>query len=229
MAGDELRRCLRRDHDEYGFKIIPDYEVGDMKLLAKIQALEIRSHNLLLQVRATSRDLAISGQRRGADVWFALQEGGERPLLDRWAQYLAGRSDDDLGASPELKGLLRGGVPHEYRPRVWRWMVQTRTRTIREHHPECYQQVGSGITPVLTCCSCAHLSSVSHPPFQLCQKIRTSPHPASRQIELDLHRTLTTNQHFSSPSSPALQQLRRVLLAFSWRNPAIGYCQGLNR
>lgn len=55
------------------------------------------------------------------------------------------------------------------------------------------------------------------------------PHPASRQIQLDLHRTLTTNQHFCSPSSPALQQLRRILLAFSWQNPAIGYCQGLNR
>lgn len=65
--------------------------------------------------------------------------------------------------------------------------------------------------------------------FQLCEKSRTSPHPASRQIQLDLHRTLTTNQHFSSPSSPALQQLRRILLAFSWQNPDIGYCQGLNR
>lgn len=64
---------------------------------------------------------------------------------------------------------------------------------------------------------------------QLCEKSRTSPHPASRQIQLDLHRTLTTNQHFSSPSSPALQQLHRILLAFSWHNPAIGYCQGLNR
>ncbi|XP_041800257.1 TBC1 domain family member 2A [Chelmon rostratus] len=170
---------VARDHDEYGFKVIPDYEVEDMKLLAKIQALEIRSHNLLHQ------------------------EGAERPLLSRWAQYLAGRSDDDLCPSPELKALLRAGVPHEYRQRVWSWMVRTRTRTIRDHHPRRYQQ--------------------------LCEKSRTSPHPASRQIQLDLHRTLTTNQHFSSPSSPALQQLRRILLAFSWQNPAIGYCQGLNR
>ncbi|XP_041846477.1 TBC1 domain family member 2A isoform X2 [Melanotaenia boesemani] len=168
-----------RSHDKYGFKIIPDYEVEDMKLLAKIQALEIRSHNLLHQ------------------------EGVERPLLSRWAQYLAGRSDDDLCASPELKVLLRGGVPQEYRQRVWRWVVRARTRTIREHHPQRYEQ--------------------------LCEKSRTSPHPVSRQIQLDLHRTLTTNQHFSSPSSPTLQQLRRVLLAFSWQNPAIGYCQGLNR
>lgn len=40
-----------RDHDEYGFKINPDYEVEDVKLLAKIRALEIRSHNQLHQVR----------------------------------------------------------------------------------------------------------------------------------------------------------------------------------
>ncbi|XP_026186724.1 TBC1 domain family member 2A [Mastacembelus armatus] len=166
-------------HDEYGFKIIPDYEAEDMKLLAKIQALEIRSHNLLHEERV------------------------ERPLLGRWAQYLAGRAEDNLCASPELKALLRVGVPQEYRQRVWRWVVRARTRTTRECHPQRYQQ--------------------------LCEKSRTSPHPASRQIQLDLHRTLTTNQHFSSPSSPALQQLHRVLLAFSWQNPAIGYCQGLNR
>ncbi|XP_047441423.1 TBC1 domain family member 2A [Mugil cephalus] len=174
-----LRLNVDRDHDEYGFKIVPDYEVEDMKLLAKIQALEIRSHNLLHQ------------------------EGLERPLLARWAQYLAGRSDQDLCPSPELKVLVRGGVPQEYRARMWRWLIRTRTRAIRERHPKRYQQ--------------------------LCEKSRTSPHPASRQIQLDLHRTLTTNQHFSSPSSPALLQLRRVLLAFSWQNPTIGYCQGLNR
>uniref|UniRef100_A0A673WME5 TBC1 domain family member 2 n=1 Tax=Salmo trutta TaxID=8032 RepID=A0A673WME5_SALTR len=168
-----------REHDEYGFKIIPDYEVEDMKLLAKIQALEIRSHNLLRQ------------------------EAGVRPLLDRWAQYMGGRPADDLCPSPELKFLLRCGVPREYRPRVWRWVVRARTRSLRERHPDRYEQ--------------------------LCQKSLTSPHQASRQIQLDLHRTLTTNQRFSSPSSPTLQQLQRILLAFSWQNPTIGYCQGLNR
>ncbi|XP_061642528.1 TBC1 domain family member 2A isoform X2 [Phyllopteryx taeniolatus] len=166
-------------HDEYGFKIIPDYEVEDVKLLAKIQALEIRSHNLLQQ------------------------EGRERPLLSRWAQYLAGRSDDDFCHSPELKGLLRAGVPQEYRQSVWRSLVQAKTRTARERHPQRYQQ--------------------------LCDKSRTCPHPASRQIQLDLHRTLTSNRNFSSPSSPAHRQLQRILLAFSWQNPSIGYCQGLNR
>ncbi|XP_043982550.1 TBC1 domain family member 2A isoform X1 [Gambusia affinis] len=168
-----------RDHDEYGFKIVPDYEVEDMKLLAKIQALEIRGLNLLQQ------------------------DSMERPLLARWAQYLAGHCEDDMCPSPELKALLRAGVPQQYRQRVWRWLVRTRTRTVWERHPQRYQQ--------------------------LCEKSRMSPHPACRQIQLDLHRTLTTNQNFSSPSSPTLQQLSRVLLAFSWQNPAVGYCQGLNR
>ncbi|KAM6980360.1 TBC1 domain family member 2A-like [Aplochiton taeniatus] len=176
---DALKLHPVREHDEYGFKIVPDYEMEDMKLLSKIQALEIRSHNLLHQ------------------------EAGDKLLLGRWSNYLAGRSSEDLSPSPELKSLLRAGVPREYRQRVWRWMVRSRTRSLRERHPDRYQQ--------------------------LCEKSLTSTHPASRQIQLDLHRTLTTNQRFSSPSSPALQQLQRILLAFSWQSPTIGYCQGLNR
>ncbi|KAG9281153.1 TBC1 domain family member 2A [Astyanax mexicanus] len=176
---DVIKLDSVREFDEYGFKLIPDYEVEDMKLLSKIQALEIRSNNLLQQ-----------------DI-------GDKSLLARWTQYLGGRSPDDLALSPELKGLLRWGIPREYRRRVWSWMVRTRTKSDRERHPDLFQQ--------------------------LCEKSLTTPHPASRQIQLDLHRTLTTNQHFSSPSSPALQQLHRVLLAFAWQNPEVGYCQGLNR
>lgn len=70
-----------------------------------------------------------------------LQGTVDRPLLDRWAQYLTGRGDDHLTASQELKGLLRAGVPQQYRQRLWSWMVRLRTRTIREHDPQCYQQV----------------------------------------------------------------------------------------
>ncbi|XP_072525006.1 TBC1 domain family member 2A [Salminus brasiliensis] len=176
---DVIKLDSVREFDEYGFKLIPDYEVEDMRLLSKIQALEIRSNNLLQQ------------------------DMGDRSLLARWTQYLGGRSPDDLVSSPELKSLLRWGVPREYRRRVWRWMVRTRTQSLRKRYPDLFQQ--------------------------LCEKSRTTPHPASRQIQLDLHRTLTTNQHFSSPSSPALEQLHRVLLAFAWQNPTVGYCQGLNR
>lgn len=179
VGPDKNMTLFHREYDEYGFKVIPDYEVEDMKLLAKIQALEIRSHNLLQQ------------------------EKGDRSLLARWTQFLGGRSPDDLSSSEELKTLVRAGVPRQYRPCVWRWMVRVRTNTLRQCHPDLFQQ--------------------------LCEKSRATPHPAARQIQLDLHRTLTSNQSFSSPSSPMLQQLQRILLAFSWQNPEVGYCQGLNR
>lgn len=89
-------------------------------------------------------------QTRGPNftLWW-LQGGRERDLSGRWAQYLAGRSDDDFCPSPELKALLRAGVPPEYRQRVWRCLVRIRTGAARERHPQRYQQVGpADDTPV---------------------------------------------------------------------------------
>lgn len=131
------------------------------------------------------------------------QEAMDKHRLSRWAQFLGGRPARELVASLELKTLLRGGVPSKYRADVWRWIVWHRTCQIREQHPQRYKE--------------------------LCRKSQTLQHPASRQIQLDLPRTLTSNQQFSSASSSCVQQLHRILLAFSWYNPSIGYCQGLNR
>ncbi|NWH37418.1 TBD2A protein, partial [Chloropsis hardwickii] len=161
--------CPCSEYDEYGFMTVPDYEIEDWKLLAKIQALEIKSNKL----------------RR--------QEVVEKPLRDRW------NSIGELNPSAELKSLIRSGIPVEHRQRVWRWMVSQHCSPVPGH----YQR--------------------------LLEQSRSTEHPACRQIELDLPRTLTNNKHFSSPTSQLIPRLRRVLLAFSWHNPAIGYCQGLNR
>ncbi|NWY69235.1 TBD2A protein, partial [Erithacus rubecula] len=161
--------CPSSEYDEYGFMTVPDYEIEDWKLLAKIQALEIKSNKL------------------------RSQEMVEKPLRDRW------NSIGELTPSGELKGLIRSGIPAEHRQRVWRWMASRLCSPAPGH----YQW--------------------------LLEQSRSTEHPACRQIELDLPRTLTNNKHFSSPSSHLIPKLRRVLLAFSWHNPAIGYCQGLNR
>ncbi|NXU04475.1 TBD2A protein, partial [Buphagus erythrorhynchus] len=161
--------CPSSEYDEYGFMTVPDYEVEDWKLLAKIQALEIKSNKL------------------------RSQEIVEKPLRDRW------NSIAELNPSGELKSLIRSGIPVEHRQRVWRWMVSRHCSPVPGH----YQR--------------------------LLEQSRSTEHPACRQIELDLPRTLTNNKHFSSPTSQLIPTLRRVLLAFSWHNPAIGYCQGLNR
>ncbi|NXC70042.1 TBD2A protein, partial [Anhinga anhinga] len=161
--------CPTSEYDEYGFMTVPDYEVEDWKLLAKIQALEIKSNNL------------------------RSQEVVEKPLRDRW------NSVGELSPSAELKSLIRSGIPVEHRQRVWGWIVSRHC----SHPPDHYQW--------------------------LLRQSKSTEHPACRQIELDLPRTLTNNKHFSSPTSQLIPKLRRVLLAFSWHNPAIGYCQGLNR
>ncbi|KAI2657062.1 TBC1 domain family member 2A [Labeo rohita] len=148
-----------RDYDEYGFKIAMDYRVEDLKLLAKIQPFEIRSQNLLNQ------------------------EECDGAFLARCTQLLFGRPEGELSSSTELKNLLRTGLPREYRARVWRFMIQTRTKSLKERHPVRYQE--------------------------LCEKSRTSPHLVPRQIQLDLDRTLTSNQFFSPPSSPLIQKLER--------------------
>ncbi|XP_069737324.1 TBC1 domain family member 2A isoform X2 [Phaenicophaeus curvirostris] len=168
-VGESINLNPVSEYDEYGFMTVPDYEVEDWKLLAKIQALEIKSNNL------------------------RSQEVVEKPLRDRW------NSIGELSTSAELKSLIRNGIPVEHRQRVWRWIVSRHC----SHLPDHYQR--------------------------LLRQSKSTEHAACRQIELDLPRTLTNNKHFSSPTSQLIPRLRRVLLAFSWHNPAIGYCQGLNR
>ncbi|XP_078532684.1 TBC1 domain family member 2A isoform X2 [Lissotriton helveticus] len=158
-------------YDEYGFLTIPEYNFEHQKLLAKIQALGIKSNNLLNH------------------------EIVEKPLHMRWNNI------GELAPSVELKNLIRMGIPVEYRQDVWKWIVSRRVP----------------------------MSQNSSHYENLLKKCEDKENPASRQIELDLHRTLTNNRHFSVPTSQYIQKLRRVLLAFSWHNPTIGYCQGLNR
>ncbi|KAM3848904.1 TBC1 domain family member 2A isoform 2-T3 [Vipera latastei] len=157
-------------YDDYGFMTVPEYEAADWKLLAKIQALEIKYTNLNKEIT-------------------------EKPLSEQWNNF------GELTPSSELKSLLRCGVPKVHRQRVWRWIISHQLKQIR---------------------SAGHYHN-------LLKKCENAEHTASQQIELDLHRTLPSNKHFMSPTSQFIPKLRRVLLAFSWQNPTIGYCQGLNR
>lgn len=46
------------------------------------------------------------------------------------------------------------------------------------------------------------------------------------QIQMDINRTLTDNIYFRK--GPGVHKLNEVLLAYSRRNPEVGYCQGMN-
>ncbi|XP_070828913.1 TBC1 domain family member 2B [Chaetodon trifascialis] len=165
------------EYDVFGFKTVPEEEEEEEKLVAKVRALELKS-------------LSMTDQEVSVGV--------------KWENYLAGTMNRDLVRSPELKALIRCGVPHEHRSQVWRWCVSFHIKKFRDHLAPDYYET-------------------------LLNVARDKPNPASKQIELDLLRTLPNNKHYASPSAGGIQKLRNVLMAFSWRNPDIGYCQGLNR
>ncbi|XP_049579269.1 TBC1 domain family member 2B [Syngnathus scovelli] len=165
------------EYDAYGFKTLPEEEEEEERLVAKVRALELKS-------------LSMTNQEVSVGV--------------KWENYLAGTMNRNLVRSPELKSLIRWGIPHEHRSHLWRWCVSVHVKKFRDTLPADYYET-------------------------LLNVAQDKPNPALKQIELDLLRTLPNNKHYSSPSAIGIQKLRNVLVAFSWRNPDIGYCQGLNR
>ncbi|KAJ8417276.1 hypothetical protein AAFF_G00285030 [Aldrovandia affinis] len=164
------------EYDVYGFKTVPEDDEEE-RLVAKVRALDLKS-------------LSLTEQEVSVGV--------------KWENYLAGTVTREMARSPELKALVRSGVPHDHRSKVWRWCVAFHVGKFREGVAPGYYE-------------------------GLLALAREKQNPASKQIELDLLRTLPNNKHYSSPESQGIHKLRNVLLAFSWRNPDIGYCQGLNR
>ena len=55
---------------------------------------------------------------------------------------------------------------------------------------------------------------------------RGFPNPNDTQIEVDLKRTFPGEEFYQDPE--ILNSLRRVCIAYTIRNPEIGYCQGFN-
>ncbi|XP_017261019.2 TBC1 domain family member 2B isoform X2 [Kryptolebias marmoratus] len=165
------------EYDAYGFKTVPEEEEEEERLDARLRALELKS-------------LSMTDQEVSVGV--------------KWENFLASTMNRDLVRSPELKALIRCGVPHKHRSLVWRWCVSMHVKKFQDHLAPDYYET-------------------------LLAVARERPNPASKQIELDLLRTLPNNKHYASPSAGGIHKLRNVLLAFSWRNPDIGYCQGLNR
>ncbi|XP_042553695.1 LOW QUALITY PROTEIN: TBC1 domain family member 2B [Dipodomys spectabilis] len=172
-----IKPHLVSEYDIYGFRTVPDADEEE-KLVAKVRALDLKT--------------------------LYLTENQEVSTGVKWENYFASTVNREMVCSPELKNLIRAGIPHEHRSKVWKWCVDLHTRKFRDSAEPGYFQT-------------------------LLQKALEKQNPASKQIELDLLRTLPNNKHYSCPTSEGIQKLRNVLLAFSWRSPDIGYCQGLNR
>ncbi|XP_015275633.1 PREDICTED: TBC1 domain family member 2B [Gekko japonicus] len=168
---------LVSEYDVYGFRTVPEDDEEE-RLVAKVRALDLKS--------------------------LSLTENQETSLGVKWENYLASTVNREMVRCVELKNLIRSGIPHAHRSKMWKWCVGLHVKKFRDSAEPGYFQ-------------------------NLLQNALKKQNPASKQIELDLLRTLPNNKHYASPTSEGIQKLRNVLLAYSWRNPDIGYCQGLNR
>ncbi|XP_070566750.1 TBC1 domain family member 2B-like [Ptychodera flava] len=122
----------------------------------------------------------------------------------KWENYIVAQQKRPFTRSPELKALIRAGIPNEYREQIWKGCIYHLIQSVKDDKgPGYYQQLAESKL------------------FKL--------HPSAKQIELDLLRTLPNNMHYENMDSDGIPKLRRVLLAYSCHNPDIGYCQGLNR
>ncbi|XP_052070104.1 TBC1 domain family member 2B-like isoform X2 [Mytilus californianus] len=123
----------------------------------------------------------------------------------RWENFMVGLGVKPLTRSSELKTLIRMGIPNEYREQIWKGCVNFYVGEIRDKlGPHYYKELAN-------------------------KTKNASLSPETKQIELDLLRTLPNNRHYESIENEGIEKLRNVLLSYSVHNPMIGYCQGLNR
>ncbi|XP_020623256.1 TBC1 domain family member 2B-like [Orbicella faveolata] len=122
----------------------------------------------------------------------------------KWENFMIAHKNRELQKTPELKALVRIGVPHEHRATIWKYCIDQCVQETRNLAGDGYY---------------AHLL----------ENMKGKHSPAVKQIELDLLRTLPNNKHYDNLDADGTTKLREVLLAYSWHNLHVGYCQGLNR
>ncbi|KAG8642123.1 TBC1 domain family member 2A [Manihot esculenta] len=98
-----------------------------------------------------------------------------------------------------LKKLIRKGIPPVLRPKVWFSLSGAAKK--KSTVPESYYN-------------------------DMTKAVEGKVTPATRQIDHDLPRTFPGHPWLDTPEGHAA--LRRVLVAYSFRDSDVGYCQGLN-
>ena len=118
----------------------------------------------------------------------------------RWRRHEAS-AREDTSRTKELKRLARNGIPPGRRGEIWQQMAGAdglRSREVTGYFEGLVQQE---------------------------EEDEGEPSAAVRQIELDLARTFPGHRFFETAAGQA--QLRQVLVAYSLRNPRVGYVQGM--
>ncbi|CAH8568095.1 unnamed protein product [Schistosoma curassoni] len=123
----------------------------------------------------------------------------ENKRLDDWKEYFEEfGSGMSMYRNERLKHLVLNGLPEGKRGILW--MILSGAENEMFANPGYYDKLINGV--------------------QGCNNF------VNEEIERDLHRSFPEHPAYHTPEG--IQSLRRVLTAYAYRNPNVGYCQSMN-
>ena len=140
----------------------------------------------------------------------------------QWVKFLGKCSIDSISRNRKdrsLKRLVYEGVPVAFRGPIWNALSgakELKAASDRSYNEYCEDAIK------VTSDNDAQKVMIEDENHRGCDKGQ-----AIKDIEKDVFRTFPDHSMFDVDGT-GIQQLRRILLAYSVWNPAVGYCQGLN-
>ncbi|CAK9221019.1 unnamed protein product [Sphagnum jensenii] len=174
----------------------------------KVKVVDLYNFNLeVSREDAVTINQVLERVKEQGRVWWAMEaKNGAgwylQPEISSQADTtnrVSSLSLSTITGSMQLKKLIRKGIPPSLRPRVW--MAVSGATKKQSTVPESYYQ-------------------------DLTQAVNGRETPATRQIDHDLGRTFPMHPWIDSADGRAA--LRRLLVAYSFRDSRVGYCQGMN-
>lgn len=143
-------------------------------------------------------DISFSEEPEHRHQWLTVLEFNHNQELTEPPQSQVNIEHHRLPRTEKLREMVRRGVPHSLRPRIW--MKMSGALQKRALSEMTYKDIikASSSDALMT----------------------------SKQIEKDLLRTMPGNACFSNLHSTGIPRLRRVMRGLAWLYPDIGYCQG---
>lgn len=123
----------------------------------------------------------------------------DKPKVRLWLEYFLHHGRNvSMVRQPQFYRLIRVGLPNRLRGEIWE--LSAGSVHLRLQNPQLY-------TAML-------------------EQYNSQTSLAIEEIEKDLNRSLP--EYAAYQSEEGIARLRRVLTAYSWRRPEVGYCQAMN-
>ncbi|KAL8291737.1 hypothetical protein RQP46_001995 [Phenoliferia psychrophenolica] len=186
-----------------------------------------QSMKRLLNQLTEMHDLVEKSQKEAWEAFIARRQGklrnGDLPRRAKQATTRhalvneAGDDEMDLGWNENLVGVAQMGVAGKSGKEDWsEFKTLVRKGVPIAFRPKIWAE-------------CSGANEAREPGLyqELLSLHKGEENQCLNQIDMDCHRTFPTNVFFAG-NGPGVAKLRNVLIAYSWRNPKIGYCQGMN-